>query len=263
MKIRVLGSHGSRLPGVNTSCFLIDDRLLIDAGAITATLTIEEQAGIDHIVLTHAHLDHTADLAFLVDNVFALRTTPLTIWGVEPVLDALQRYIFNDQIWPDFTRIENDGSPIVRLAPLPERENGRFVLNGISFGWRRTEHVVPTVGYLLEKDGGSVLFSGDTRETDSLWEMGCTGSNLKMVFVETSFPNRFRRLAEDCGHLTPEMLQGELKKLGKPEVPVKIFHMKPQFLDEIVQELESLDDPRLEVLQGGETFVVQTGVRPH
>lgn len=256
MKIRVLGSYGSRLPGFHTSSFLIDDNLLLDAGTITSTLSLEEQAVIDHILLTHAHLDHVVDIAFLVDNVFTLRSSPLCIWGPEPVLDAVRRFMFNNDIWPDFTRIKSGDFPIVELCPLPEAGQEPITVAGIELRWQRTNHVVFTAGYCLTRNKTSVLFSSDTRETTAIWEMAKSGEQLSLAFVETSFPNRLRKLAEASGHLTPAMLCIELDKLDKPDVPVKIFHMKPQFLSEITAELDALNDSRLQILHGGEVFIV-------
>jgi hypothetical protein len=61
-------------------------------------------------------------------------------------------------------------------------------------------------------------------------------------------------LAAASGHLTPALLRGELTKLGRDELPVKIFHIKPRFRDETVAELNALGDARLQILHGGEEF---------
>jgi hypothetical protein len=61
-------------------------------------------------------------------------------------------------------------------------------------------------------------------------------------------------LALQTGHLTPGMLDKELAKLDKPEVPVKIFHMKPQYLEEISAEL-ALCQKRCRILDGNERLV--------
>jgi cAMP phosphodiesterase len=79
-------------------------------------------------------------------------------------------------------------------------------------------------------------------------------SELKIAFIETSFPDRFEWLAQISGHLTPALLKVELEKFGERDVPIKIFHMKPQFLEELQTELAALHDPRIQVLNGGEIF---------
>ncbi|TYO95693.1 beta-lactamase family protein [Geothermobacter ehrlichii] len=259
MKIKVLGSYGSRLPGFHTSSLLIDDRLLVDAGTVTAILDLEEQATIDDVLLTHAHLDHMVDLAFLVDNVLTRRTHPLRIWAPAAVLDSLHRNLFNDEVWPDFTRIPQPDRPVLRFCPLPDE--GRTRVAGIEVEWRWTRHPVPTAGYLLRADGAAMLFSGDTATTDAVWRLGRECPELKLAFVETSFPDRLRGLAEASGHLTPAMLATELSKLDRPDVPVLVFHVKPQFLGEVESELKELGDDRISLLEGGEIFEIADRAR--
>ena len=61
MKLTVLGCAGGiggreRL----TTCLLLDDDILLDAGTGLATLDIDALAKIEHVFLTHTHLDHVA-----------------------------------------------------------------------------------------------------------------------------------------------------------------------------------------------------------
>lgn len=253
MHVQVLGSYGSRTRGFHTSSLLINGTLLLDAGTVTAALSIDEQVAVDDVLLTHAHLDHMVDLAFLVDNCFTLRSSPLRVWAPAPVLEAVHRHLFNNAVWPDFTRLPMPDAPALELIPL--RAGSENEIAGLRVCWRQVNHPVFTAGYRLTGGESSVLFSGDTGATDDLWEMGKTSPELKAVFVETSFPNRLAELAEASGHLTPARLRDELIKFDRTDVPVKIFHMKPQFLQEILAELNSLGDDRFQVLQGGEIFL--------
>jgi len=252
VKIRVLGSYGSRLPGFFTSCLLLNDNLLLDAGTVTSSLSLAEQAAVTDVLLTHAHLDHMVDLAFLVDNVLTLQSQPLRVWAPAPVLQTLRDHLFNDQVWPDFTRLPTAEAPALKFCALVEGESVEIA--GLEIDWARTCHPVYTAGYCLSDAQGSVLFSGDTSGTEQIWTLGRRCANLKAAFIETSFPNRLQKLADASGHLTPSMLCRELAKFDRSEVPVKIFHIKPQFLEEVVMELEALGEQRLEVLHGGETF---------
>ncbi len=251
MKIRVLGSCGSRVPGQQTSCLLINDDVVIDAGGITAKLSVEEQAAIDHVLISHAHLDHVYDLAFLADNVMAQRTEPLRVWAPKEVLEVLQKNLFNDQLWPDLSQLRLHDFPVIEFCPLPEGEG--TCIGSFNVTWVQTNHPVFAAGYLVASDKSSILYSGDTTTTDALWELGKSTEDLAAVFVETSFPNRLESLALKTGHLTPGLLAKELVKLDKPEVPVKIFHMKPQYLDEISAEL-ALCHGSCRILDGNERF---------
>jgi len=252
MRIRVLGSFGSRIPGYRTTSLLVDDGMLLDAGTVTSTLTLEEQILINDILLTHAHLDHMVDLAFLIDNVFTFREEPLRVWAPEQVLETLRSHLFNGEVWPDFTRLPSSDFPVLSFLPL--EPDVKTEIAGYEVRWERVNHPVFTAGYCLTKGGKTVLFSGDTAATDRIWELARSYDDLKMAFVETSFPNRLEKLAAASGHLTPSMLGEELAKFGRPGVPVKIFHMKPQFLAEIEEELNVLGNDCLQILRGGEDF---------
>ena len=252
MNVRVLGSCGSRVPGHQTSCLLVDEQVVVDAGGITAKLSVEEQVGIDHVLVSHAHLDHVCDLAFLADNVMAKRTSPLRVWAPEEVLHVLHRNLFNDQLWPDLTRLRVGDFPVLELCRLSKE--GITRVGPLDVQWAPTSHTVFAAGYLLAAGKKSILYSGDTTTTDEIWELGKVAEQLAAVFVETSFPDRLELLARETGHLTPALLAKELAKLDKPEVPVKIFHMKPQYLEEISAELASCQK-HCRVLNGNERFV--------
>ncbi|PLX78395.1 MAG: MBL fold metallo-hydrolase [Desulfuromonas sp.] len=253
MKIRILGCFGSRIPGRFTSSLLVDDKLLLDAGTISSALSQKEQLALEGIVLTHAHMDHIVDLAFLADNIFG-RPESMPIWAPQPVLDAVQNHLFNDFVWPDFTKLPSKGEPTIKMIPLDDSGSGEVA--GYRLKWARTNHPVHTVGYCVQGSDGSMFYSADTSTTDDLWQMARGCEDLKIAFVEASFPNRMENLAKISGHLTPAMLQQELLKFGDRDIPIKVFHMKPQFLEELQTELAALNDDRLQVLDGGEVFEV-------
>nr|NIS39966.1 3',5'-cyclic-nucleotide phosphodiesterase [Desulfuromonadales bacterium] len=252
MKVDVLGSYGARLPGFSTASFMIDDRLLIDAGTVTWTLPLEQQLAIDDILLTHAHLDHMVDLAFLADNVFGLRKEPIRVWAPGAVLSSLHEHLFNNKVWPDFSNLPGNGGASLAFCPLDE--SGACDVAGFQLEWARTNHPVCCAGYLLRSGTSAVLFSGDTGTTEDLWNLGRRCRDLKAAFVEASFPNSRHEMATASGHLTPALLAGELKKLNRDELTILVYHMKPQFLDEILAELAELDREGLQALKGGESF---------
>ncbi len=253
MKVRVLGCRRSRELGPQVNSFLLDDRLLVDAGSVCAALDSGEQLAISDLLLTHAHFDHLADLPFLVENGLGLRAEPLRIWAPAEVLGQLSAHLFNDRVWPDFTRSRGAHGPAVELCPLPPE--GSSLVAGFRVRWVRTSHPVFTVGYFLGQEGAAVLIAGDTGPTEELWQVARDLPVLGGVFVETSFPDRLADIAAHSGHLTPGVLRGELAKLTRPLLPVKVFHLKPRFIAEIVAELDALEDPRLQILHGGEEFL--------
>lgn len=251
MDVRVLGSCGSRVPGHQTSCLLVNGEVVVDAGGITAKLSVDEQAVINHVLISHAHLDHVYDLAFLADNVMASRTSPLSVWAPEEVLTVLKKNLFNDQIWPDLTQVNLAGFPVIELCSLEEGVINK--VGPLEVCWARTNHPVFSAGYLLRHADAAILYSGDTTTTDELWQLAKDEEKLQAVFVETSFPDRLASLAVETGHLTPSLLASELVKLDKSQVAVKIFHMKPQYLQEISSDLKA-HRISCQILSGNERF---------
>ena len=62
-------------------------------------------------------------------------------------------------------------------------------------------------------------------------------------------------LAAVAGHLTPELLRREIDKLPA-DLPVWIYHVKPQFYDEIAGELARIDAARLTILEQDKTYTI-------
>src|SRR5213594_3280772 len=123
MRIEVLGAHGGEMPGYRATAFRLDGRLALDAGGLAATLSIEELCRLEHVLITHPHLDHIKDLAFISDLICGRRKDPLRVHAAPGVVAALRTHFFNDIVWPDFTAIPTRSAPIIRLASLnPCRE---------------------------------------------------------------------------------------------------------------------------------------------
>lgn len=251
MRYEVLGCFGGEAPGNRLSSFLVDGTLLIDTGSATAVLEIGSQARIDHVLLTHSHLDHSRGLAHLADNVYGLRRAPVAVYSIEPVLDGLKASLLNNVLWPDFTEISDAHGPVLTFHSLPEDRG--TALGPFRVAPVRVHHTVACVGYLLERDSRALLHIGDTGPTDRVWEVARHARHLKAVVVETSFPTRLQGLADASGHLTPRALEGELRKLDR-EVPVFVYHLKPQFISEIRQEIRGRFGSRVKIIEQGATY---------
>ncbi len=118
MKLRVLGCSGGIGARARTTSFLVDDDILLDAGTGVEDLTVEEIAAIDHVFLTHCHLDHVCALPLLVDSTGALRERPVTVHALPETIAALRQHIFNWVIWPDFTEIPHFERPWLVFEPI-------------------------------------------------------------------------------------------------------------------------------------------------
>ncbi len=235
MRLRVLGCSGGIGGNLRTTSFLLDRDVLIDAGTGVTELSLTELALIDHVFVTHSHLDHVACIPFMVDSVGFMRDRPLTIYANRETLDILGQHIFNWKIWPDFSEIPNAQQPYMRYQPI---ELGvPTVLNGRKITSIPANHVVPAVGYHLDSGSASLVFSGDTTSNDPLWDVVNKISNLRYLIIETAFSNSEKELAIVSKHLCPSMLAVELAKF-KREAEIFITHLKPGELELTMREIE-------------------------
>jgi ribonuclease BN (tRNA processing enzyme) len=232
--------------------FLINGELALDAGSITQALPLDAQRRIRRIVLTHSHLDHTASIPFLVENTFGEQREALEILVTPQVMHTVKLHLFNNDTWPDFTRIPNDLLPALRLVQVEPR--APFSANGLQLTPVPVRHTVPTHGYLVEDTDGAVLFTSDTGPTHEVWEVANRTERLRALIVEVSFPSRMQSVADVSLHLTPTTLAGELAKL-KRDVAVYLYHLKPAYVDELRQELAATRFPHpVEELRQGDTY---------
>ena len=252
MRIRVLGGDGGESLHSRMTCLLVNDTVALDAGSLTQGLSIEEQGRVRSIVLSHSHMDHTNSLPFFIENVFGQTERPVEIHASAATIYAIRKYLFNNEVWPDFSRLPNHLLPSVRFEELdPEVPR---VLEGVRFTPIPVDHVIPTFGFLLEQGEAAVLWSSDTGPTQRLWEVANETPNLKAVFIETSFDNSMQEVADISKHLTPRTLASELEKL-RARVPVILHHLKPPCVEQIRREVESLGRPEIQFVEQGRTYV--------
>ena len=252
MRIRVLGAAGGELPGQGSTSFLVDGTLAVDAGALTSRLGLDELDRVDHVLVTHAHLDHVKDVPQLADLMVGRRRSPVTVHAPRGAASTLRRCVFNGKLWPDFTRIPSASRPVLRIVPfrfgVPFRA-GPFEVTGV-----KVSHSVETAGFLVRRGRSAFAISGDTGPTAAFWREVSRAPGLRALLVEVSFPSRMQALADRTGHLTPRTLAGELAKLERDGVPVYLYHLKPAFRAELRAELAALGLRDATVLDGGETI---------
>lgn len=224
MKVRVLGCSGGIGGSLRTTALLVDDDVLIDAGTGVGDLSMEALAKIDHIFVSHSHLDHVTSIPFLVDTVCWMRRSPIVVYGIKETLDILRAHLFNWRIWPDFTQIPDAEKPFMVYREV--RVGETVELDGRRFTPIPANHTVPAVGYKLQSQRGTLIYTGDTAQNDELWEVVNATPDLKYLIIETAFSNKERDIAAASKHLCPQMLAEELGKMRvQPEV--FITHLKP------------------------------------
>lgn len=234
MKLRVLGCSGGIGGNLRTTSMLIDQDILIDAGTGVGDLGLDELKLIDHIFLTHSHLDHILCIPLLLDSVADLRSTPLTVYATAETLAILQAHIFNWKVWPDFCKIPDPQKPYMRYQVISVGET--VMLNGRAITPLPANHVVPAVGYQIDSGAASLVFTGDTTTQDCFWEQINRIKNLKHLIIETAFPDEEKELAVLSKHLCPSLLAEELAKLQcKPAI--YISHLKPGACDVTMRQI--------------------------
>jgi ribonuclease BN (tRNA processing enzyme) len=235
MKLKVLGCSGGIGGALRTTSFLLDHDVLIDAGTGVMDLTVDELKLIDHIFITHSHLDHIASIPFLVDTVGWMRDKPITLHATAETLNILKQHIFNWLIWPDFNVIPTSDKPFMVYAPFSIGET--INLGGRKITSLPANHVVPAVGFQLDSGRHSLVFSGDTTVNDTLWQVVNRIENLSHLIIETAFSNKELDLAVAAKHLVPSLLVEELRKLKKP-AQIYVTHLKPGEIELIMCEIE-------------------------
>ena len=251
MKIKALGVSGSGGSRHNSSAFLVDGLLLLDAGTVVGELSVKEENRIRYILLSHAHLDHAKGIPFLLTSRIGSGTgVPINILGGKEVLGDIRKHIFNNRIWPDFTKIPSKESPLLCYKTLTQ---GRCCqLDGYTIAIERVSHTVPAYGFIVANQSKkAVAYTGDTGPTDRFWKR-MEGFDVKALITEVSFPNRLERFARMSGHLTPALLEEEIRKISRMPETIFIMHMKPQFEREIKAEVRKLRRKNLELLKDGD-----------
>lgn len=271
MNLHVLGCSGAIAAGCRTTSFLLDGDVLIDAGTGVGDLALDALARIDHILVSHSHLDHILSIGLLADSVLRIRSAqnrpPIVVHALAPTLAALRTHIFNGVIWPDFTRLPSAEHPVLELRAFTVGDT--LSVNGKRVEVLSAEHTVPAVGFAVdgafpERDAeagvagatgsrGWWVFTGDTGPNPALWER-LRHMKVADLVIETAFSNEERVVARISRHLCPAALGHELAQLAG-SVDVHITHIKPGEMDAVMHEIAALGTPhRIHALGAGQVM---------
>jgi len=235
MRLKILGCSGGIGGTLRTTSMLLDEDILIDAGTGVGDLSLKEMVKIDHVFVTHSHLDHVTSIPFIVDSVGYMRGKPLVIHATQATQDILKQHLFNWKIWPDFSEIPNKNKPHMRHENISVGIT--MELEGRRITPLPANHVVPAVGFQIDSGKSSLVFTGDTTTNDPFWVIVNKIQNLRYLIIETAFCNREKELAITSKHLCASMLAESLNKLERnPEI--YITHLNPGEADIIMCEVE-------------------------
>ena len=257
MIIHVLGCSGSIAAGCKTTAFLLDGDILIDAGSGVGDLPLDALARIDHILISHSHLDHVLSIGLLADAVMRERRShdraPIQVHALPEPLAALRTHIFNGVIWPDFTRLPSAEHPVLQLVPFAVGD--QLTLNGKHIEVLSAAHTVPAVGFAVDagSSAGAWVYTGDTGPNPQLWER-LKHMKVAHLVIETAFSDEERQLARISRHLCPAALGHELAQLAG-SIDVHITHIKPGEMDAVMSEIGKLGSShRIRALTAGQTM---------
>ena len=257
MILNVLGCSGSIAAGCKTTAFLLDGDVLIDAGTGVGDLELDALARIDHIVISHSHLDHVLAIGLLADGVMRLRAAagkgPIQVHALPETLQALRTHVFNGVIWPDFTRLPSAEAPVLELLPFAVGD--LLVLNGKRIEVLSAAHTVPAVGFAVDCGGdrGWWVYTGDTGPNPLLWER-LRQLRVAHLVIETAFSDEERQLARISRHLCPSALGTELLQLAG-SIDVHITHIKPGEMEAVMTQIGQLGSGhRIHALSAGQVL---------
>jgi len=245
-------SDGHATPEQRLTCFLIDESVAVDAGSLALALTEAQRDNVRDIIVTHTHMDHIASLPIFIDDLFPTLKTPVRIHATPEVIESLERDIFNWNVYPRFSELQNDFGPVLEYVPIPVDEE--FKVAHLTVTAIAVNHIVPTVGLVVSNGKTTVAFSSDTSETDDFWKAVNRAPSLQALLIEASFPDSMAQLADVSRHFTPASLKRELGKLTHDGVDILAVHIKPAYRETIIQELNALEVPGLGVMECGRTY---------
>ena len=256
MKLQLLPStfdeNEMASPRQHLSCFVVDDCVAIDAGSLATAASAAQKKQIRDVVLTHAHLDHIAGLPLFIDDLFSGLDAPVCVHAAPEIIETLERDIFNWEIYPRFSELENAVGAVMTYQPFAIGEE--FSVKHLRLKAVRVNHKVSSVGFIVSDKRIKFAVSGDTTETDEFWSILNAEANLSALLVECALPNELEELARVSHHLTPRILKKELEKFNRQECSIYVINIKPTYRDEVVRQIGELEIENLQILEVGQIY---------
>jgi ribonuclease BN (tRNA processing enzyme) len=236
--ITILGAYGAKSDKGGSSAFLLHREHVLDAGNLLRPLR-EKSAYIETIWLTHSHLDHISDIAYILDNYYEKRRKTLKLCGLPKTIETLKKHFFNNEIWPDFSKIPLHNGDGMSLAYEDVEIGKEYNMEGNStIEPFLTDHTVASCGYIILKNEKRLLISADTYSLETVIQAVQEHQGLETLVLECSFPSGMEALAKASKHLTAKLLFSRLAALEGKGLKLYINHLKPSYEDVISQEIE-------------------------
>ena len=224
MRLHCLGTVGYHPnESRHTSCYYLPEAgILLDGGTGAYRLAELIETDTLDVLLSHAHLDHTFGLTFLLDVLFQRPVKQVRMWGESDKLDAIRQHLFHELIFP---------APLsAEWIAIDDKEE--FEINGTKIGWRPQNHPGGSVAYRLDFSSGKRLVyatdtTGDTSDEHTEWSR-----NADLLMHECYFRDDAEEWALKTGHSWTSRV-AEVAAASKPK-RLLLTHINP---------LEMSDDP--------------------
>lgn len=249
--IKILGASGGKSENKGLTSLQLSNNAVIDGGNLINGFDTSI-GNLEHIFLTHLHLDHIIDIPLIIDNMYETQTKSVKIYARQQSIESFKKHMFNWEIWPDFSAIHMKNSKEFCVSFIPIELDTTIIMDDYSITPIENDHTPFSNGFIITKEGSSLLFTSDTYCCDKIWDKVNNDTSITTIIIEISFPSEFDQLAYDSKHLTPKLLESELKKLKRDDVTIHINHLKPSYEQELIDEI--LD--RKLLLNGGK--ILQT-----
>jgi len=224
MRLHCLGTVGYHpSPDRQTSCyFLPESGILLDAGSGLFRLTETIETDSLDILLSHAHLDHTVGLTFLLDVLHQRPVNRLRIWGESDKIAAIREHLFHELLFP--AQLDAEWIPIDQKT--------EFQIGEVNVSWRAQQHPGGSVAYRLDWPSQKRLVyatdtTGDTSDEHAQWSHGAD-----LLMHECYFRDQASAWARKTGHSWTGRV-AEVAIASEPKT-LLLTHINP---------LEKADDP--------------------
>lgn len=224
MRLHCLGTVGYHPNDErHTSCYYLPESgILLDGG--TGAFRLAELIETDtlDVLLSHAHLDHTFGLTFLLDVLFQRPVKKLRIWAESDKIAAIRDHLFHELIFPAPLNAE-----WVAIDDKPE-----FEINGVKVTWRPQDHPGGSVAYRLDFPNGKRLVYATDTTGDKSDEHTAWSKDADLLMHECYFRDSAEEWAIKTGHSWTTRV-ADVAALSNPK-KLLLTHINP---------LEMAEDP--------------------
>lgn len=235
-EIIILGAAGGVSNGHENTSIKINNKIIIDAGNIIRALE-DEINEIEHIFVSHTHIDHINDIPYLIDNLYEKREKSFKIYASKESITNMREHMFNDILWRDYEKINliNQNKKILEFIQIDYGQS--TIIDDITIKTIQNNHTKGSCSFIITKNNKSILFTSDTYICETIYNEINNNETISTLIIECSYPTRLEKIAQIHKHLTPKLLKQIINKINRDNIKIFINHVKPKYLFEIESDI--------------------------